>query len=105
MLLNQAEEAHSNPPFLRRSVEFGRTGLMCQSIEVEGKPVIEDYQRSLLKMKRTQVALTKRMHYQRLDGEEAQLLVEFDFEKTNLLPLLAPGTLRWYQLLRILPSS
>ena len=69
MLLNQAEKAHSNPPFLRRSIDYGRTGLMCQSIEVEEKPVIEDYQRSIIRMKRTQDALCKRMHHERLDGE------------------------------------
>ena len=39
MLLNQRQEAHSRLSFLRRSAEFGRTGLLCQDIEVEAKPV------------------------------------------------------------------
>ena len=84
MLLNQSEEACFRLVSLRQSVDFGRTGLLCQEVEIEVKPVYEEYQRSLLKMKKTQVALSKRMHwmhFMKRDGEEAQLLVEFDVQK------------------------
>ena len=42
-------------------------------------------------MKKTQIALVKRMHFVKPDGEEAQLLVEFDAQRVNLITLSAAG--------------